>query len=126
MLDDLFGRYSPVEWARKAIMAYKKWWAYRIVIEVNQGGAENTLRMVDPNVLVRTVHASHGKIIRAEPVSALHEQHRVSLVGCFPELEDQLCSFEPGSTNPPDRLDAMVYALTDLMVRASGAVLVFG
>jgi predicted phage terminase large subunit-like protein len=127
VLEDLSGRYSPVEWARKSIMAYKKWRADRIVIEVNQGGdmAENTLRMVDPNVPVRTVHASRGKIIRAEPVSALYEQHRVSHVGCFPELEDQLCSFEPGSTDSPDRLDAMVYAFTDLMVRNAAPVLLF-
>jgi predicted phage terminase large subunit-like protein len=128
VLEDLSGKYSPAEWARKAIIAYKKWRADRIVIEVNQGGdmAESTLRMVDPNVPVRTVHASRGKIIRAEPVSALYEQHKVSHVGCFPELEDQLCSFEPGSTGSRDRLDAMVYALTDLMVRQAAPLFLFG
>lgn len=128
VLEDLSGRYSPVEWARKAIMGYKKWRADRVVIEVNQGGdmAENTLRMVDPNVPVRTVHASRGKIIRAEPVSALYEQHRIAHVGGFPELEDQLCSFEPGSTGSPDRLDAMVYGLSDLMVRHASPQFIFG
>jgi phage terminase large subunit-like protein len=77
------------------------------------------------NVPVRTVHASRGKIIRAEPVSALYEQHRISHVGCFPELEDQLCSFEPGSTDSPDRLDSLVYAFTDLMVRNAQPVQLF-
>jgi hypothetical protein len=77
---------------------------------------EATLRACDRNVPVRLVHASRNKITRAEPISALYEQHRVHHVGGFPELEDEMCSFEPGTVASPDRLDAMVWALTDLMV----------
>lgn len=119
VLEDLSGKYSPTEWAQKAIGAYRRHRADKIVIEKNQGGdmAENTLRMVDPNVPVRTVHASRGKITRAEPISALYEQGRVSHAGSFPELEDQMCSFEPGMTDSPDRVDALVWALTDLQVQ---------
>ncbi len=89
---------------------------------MNNGGAmvETTLRMVDPNVPVRTVHASRGKVIRAEPVSALFEQGKVSLAGSFPALEDQMCSFMPGNTGAhDDRVDSLVFALTEMQVLAS-------
>jgi phage terminase large subunit-like protein len=91
VLEDLSGKHSPTEWAIKAIAAYKRHKADRIVAEANQGGAmvETTLRAVDRAVPVRLVHASRGKITRAEPVSALYEQSRVHHVGCFPELEDE-------------------------------------
>jgi hypothetical protein len=88
---------------------------------VNNGGlmVESTLRMIDANVPLRTVHASRGKIVRAEPVSALFEQGKVSLVGSFPALEDEMCAFMPGNTGAhDDRVDALVYALTDLQVSA--------
>ena len=120
VLEDLSGRFAPAEWAAKAIAAYKRHKADRIVAEVNNGGqmVEATLRMIDANVPVRTVHASRGKIVRAEPVSALFEQGKVSLVGSFPELEDQMCSFMPGNTGAhDDRCDALVYALSDLQVQ---------
>jgi hypothetical protein len=98
--------------------AFKRHEADRIVAEANQGGAmvETTLRAVDRSIPVRLVHASRGKITRAEPVSALYEQNRVHHAGCFPELEDELCSFEPGSADSPDRLDALVWGITDLML----------
>jgi predicted phage terminase large subunit-like protein len=116
ILEDLSGKYSPTEWATKAIAAYKRHCADSITAEINQGGAmvETAIRAVDANVPYRRVHASRGKITRAEPVSALYEQRRVHHAGSFPELEDQLCSFEPGSTKSPDRLDALVWAITDL------------
>jgi phage terminase large subunit-like protein len=109
---------SPTAWATRAVAGYKRHKADRIVAEANQGGAmvETTLRAVDRSIPVRLVHASRGKITRAEPVSALYEQNRVHHVGCFPELEDELCSFEPGSTDSPDRLDALVWGVTDLML----------
>ena len=118
LLEDLSGKFSPTEWATRAVAAYKRHEADRIVAEANQGGAmvETTLRAVDRSIPVRLVHASRGKITRAEPVSALYEQHRCHHVGCFPELEDELCSFEPGSTDSPDRLDALVWGVTDLML----------
>jgi phage terminase large subunit-like protein len=93
---------------------------------VNQGGdlVESTIRAVDTNVSFRRVHAKKGKYVRAEPVSALFEQNRVKIAGSFPELEDQLCSYD-GSGDSPDRLDSMVYALTDLMVTARAPQLIF-
>jgi len=91
----------------------------RIVGEVNNGGdlIENVLRTVDPQVSYRSVHASRGKYLRAEPIAALYEQGRVHHVGMFAELEDQLCSFVPNEFNgSPDRLDAAVWALTELFL----------
>ena len=69
------------------------------------------------------VHAKRGKLIRAEPVSALYEQRRVHHVGAFEALEDQLCTFAPGVADSPDRLDALVYAISDLMVERPRAQL---
>ncbi len=127
VLEDLSGKYSPTEWAQRAVNAYRRHRADRIVAEANQGGAmvESTLRVVDPNIPVRLVHASRGKITRAEPISALYEQGRIHHVGGFDQLEDQLCSFEPGSSGSPDRLDALVWALTELMVGAFQSVTSF-
>ncbi len=122
LLEDLSGQYSPVEWAKRAIAAYHTYKADRIVAEVNQGGdmVEATLRSVDDSVPYRGVRASRGKSIRAEPISALYEQHRVHHVGCFPVLEDQMCAmtidFDRKSMGySPDRLDAAVWAFTELM-----------
>jgi phage terminase large subunit-like protein len=120
VLEDLSGKYSPTEWARRAVAAYHIHKADRIVAEVNQGGdmVESTLRAIDPNVPYRGVHASRGKAIRAEPISALYEKGVVHHVGSFSKLEDQLTSFTPDSrrsSGSPDRADALVYALTDLL-----------
>ena len=123
VLEDASGKYQPVEWARRAIALYRQWGADRIVAEANQGGqmVETTVRTVDANVSLKLVHASRGKITRAEPISALFEQRRAHLVGVYPELEDQLCTFTPGSSGSPDRFDAMVWAFTELMLSTSGA-----
>lgn len=122
VIDDLSGRYSPVEWARRAIEAYKAHRADRIVAEVNNGGemVEATLRSVDPLIPYRAVHASRGKAIRAEPISALYEQERVHHVGTLAQLEDQMCAFTVDFDRAvagysPDRLDAAVWALTELL-----------
>jgi predicted phage terminase large subunit-like protein len=119
VLADGSGRFLPHEWARKAVHLYEHWRADRVIAETNQGGdlVESTVRAIDTNVSFRRVHAKKGKFVRAEPVSALIEQDRVKIAGSFPELEDQLCTYD-GSGNSPDRLDAMVYALSDLMVAA--------
>ena len=77
----------------------------------------HTLRTVDPTVPVRPVTATRGKITRAEPVSALYEQGRVHHVGCFPALEDQMCDWVAGTPESPDRMDALVWAITDLDLR---------
>ena len=121
VLEDRSGKYSPIDWARMAVSLYQKWQADRIVAEANQGGemVETTIRTVDRNVSLNLVHASKGKIPRAEPISALFEQNRAHLVGGFDMLEDQLCTYQAGSSDSPDRLDAMVWGLSELMVGAS-------
>jgi len=121
---------SPQQWARRAVMAYHKHGADRIVAEVNQGGdmVETVIRMIDANVPVRKVHATRGKYKRAEPVAALYEQGRVHHVGAFPQLEDQLCGYTVdgmADDSSPDRLDAMVWAMTDLMLGEAGGIGIF-
>jgi phage terminase large subunit-like protein len=131
VLGDVSGRYAPAEWARAAITAYRAHTADRVVAEVNNGGemVEATLRMIDPAVPFRAVRAARGKTARAEPVAALYEQGRVRHVGAFPQLEDQMCAFMPGAGGglrggfnrggmggSPDRVDALVWALTELLV----------
>jgi phage terminase large subunit-like protein len=123
VLEDASGKLGPIAWAQRAVALYRRWGADRIIAEANQGGAmvETTIRTVDPNVSFKAVHASRGKITRAEPIAALAEQFRIHHVGAFPELEDQLCGFAGGSSDSPDRLDAMVWAFTELMVDTTPA-----
>jgi predicted phage terminase large subunit-like protein len=117
VMDDGSGRFTPVEWARRAVQLYRDHGADRIVAEANNGGdlVEAVIRQVDPHVPVTLVRASRGKRTRAEPVSALYEQGKVAHVRPFPELEDQMCSYtgEPGEASP-DRLDALAWAMTEL------------
>ncbi|WP_114010185.1 DNA-packaging protein [Cohaesibacter intestini] len=113
------GQLSPTAWANKAIGLYKRLQADCVLAEVNQGGEMVTtiLANIDPSVPVRTVHASRGKYLRAEPVSALYEQGRVRHVGNLSELEDEMCDFGVNGLSDgrsPDRLDAMVWAVTHL------------
>ncbi|MCX4994270.1 terminase large subunit domain-containing protein [Streptomyces longwoodensis] len=120
-LDDLSGRMPPVEAARRAIAAYHKHRADAIVAEVNNGGEwiGAVVRQIDPTVNYRTVTATRGKKTRAEPVAALTEQGSAHIVGSLPELEEQLTTWVPGDSSP-DRLDAYVWALTDLMLAPAG------
>lgn len=121
VLADLSGNYTPAEWGAKNVEARRAFGADRHVAEANQGGrmVEHTIRTVDPSAPIRLVHASRGKIARAEPVSALSEQGRLHHVGAFPDLEDQMTTFVPDqSAKSPDRLDAMVWAATDLLLGA--------
>lgn len=122
VLDDLSGRYQPLEWARKAIKAYRDYKADRIIAEVNNGGemVEATLRSVEKTIPYRAVHATRGKVIRAEPIAALYEQGKIHHVGSLAKLEDQLCEMtldydRVAAGYSPDRLDAAVWALTELM-----------
>lgn len=127
VLDDVSLRGSPVEWARAAVTAYHKHKADAIVAEVNQGGdmVETTIRTVDPNVRVIKVHAARGKATRAEPVVSLYEQGRVHHFGVFAQLEDQMCTWAPAtSADSPDRVDALVWALSELMLDESRAATV--
>jgi phage terminase large subunit-like protein len=117
VLADLSGKYSPDGWAKRAIAAYHEWSADRIIAEKNQGGdmVAHTLKVIDPDVPLRLVHASRGKIARAEPVAALYEQGKIHHVGCFGQLEDQMCTWVQGMKSP-DRLDALVWGLTELFI----------
>ncbi|MGB1215824.1 MAG: DNA-packaging protein [Pikeienuella sp.] len=110
---------SPLEWARRAISLYHTHKADGIVVEVNQGGdmVAHTLRTVNPNVNIIEVRASKGKHVRAEPIAALYEQGRVRHVGQFPQLEGQMTQMTTEGyqgEGSPDRLDAAVWALSDL------------
>jgi phage terminase large subunit-like protein len=122
ILADYSGRYSPTEWARVAADAYHRFQADKLIVERNYGGemAAATIESVDPNVNIAEVTASRGKVLRAEPISALFEQKRVHIVGVKRELEDQMCAFtsdwDRGRDGSPDRVDSMVFALTDLML----------
>jgi len=112
---------SPDGWGRRAVAAYKEFNADRIVAERNFGGAmvEHVIRTVDSSVSYKEVTASRGKVARAEPVAALYEQGRVSHVGGLPEVEDQCCLIGPDGfigEGSPDRADALVWAITELML----------
>jgi phage terminase large subunit-like protein len=121
-LDDWSTRGSPEEWGRRAVAAYHRYEADRIVAESNQGGemVEHVIKSVDRDVPVTLVQATRGKYVRAEPVSALYEQGRIHHVGTFAELEDQMASFTPETSADrskglsPDRVDALVWAYSDL------------
>ena len=116
VLEDVSGKMTPDGWGRLAVDMYYKYQADRIVAEVNNGGdlVERLIRTIDNEVSYTPVNASRGKMVRAEPIAALYEQKKVSHVGMFLELEEQLCSFTVGSKKSPDRLDALVWALTEL------------
>lgn len=126
VLEDLTKRYSPRDMGEVAIAAYHKYHADRLVAEDNFGGKiiEDLVELIGQGrVSYKAVHASRGKIVRAEPVAALYEQGRVHHVGMFkgtdmdPGLEDEMCQYAPlTSTESPGRLDAMVWAITDLML----------
>jgi len=119
IFEDATDQYTPSGWAAKAVELFYKYKADRIVAERNQGGdmVRHTLETEDNNVPIRLVSASRGKMARAEPVSALYEQDRVRHAPGLDKLEQQLVVWEPlGSIGSPDRLDALVWALTDLML----------
>jgi phage terminase large subunit-like protein len=110
---------TPEKWARKAVALYHEHDADKIVAEANQGGdmVAHVIRSVAPNVPVKLVKATRGKSVRAEPISALYEQGRVSHVGSFPALEDQLVLITHAGyegDRSPDRADALVWAMTEL------------
>jgi phage terminase large subunit-like protein len=122
VLADRSLRGAPDDWARTAVALYREFEADRIVAEKNQGGemVEAVIRAVDRNVPISLVHASRGKLIRAEPISALYEQGRVHHVGKFDELEDQMCTFSADfdrRNGSPDRMDALVWGLSFLFER---------
>ena len=116
---------SPATWGQAVVRALGRFQADRVVAEVNQGGdmVGAVLRAIDPALPLTTVRAKRGKYTRAEPVAALYEQGRVVHAGRFPDLEDQMCDFGPDGLsggNSPDRVDALVWALTSLMLTGQG------
>jgi len=114
VLDDLSCRKAPHEWAQVAVDAYHNRHATAIVPELNAGGAmvTSTIHLIDSTARVDGVRAAQGKRARAEPVAALYEQGRVHHVGRFADLEDQCCSWDPRENYSPDRIDALVWAIT--------------
>jgi len=132
VLADYSGRMSPGKWGNVIANSYHMWQADHVVAEVNQGGdmVEHVIHSADPNIPVRKVHASRGKMARAEPVAQKYEQGKVHHVGRakisgdgskhyghLDDLEDQMCTWERlSATYSPDRVDALVWALTDLMI----------
>lgn len=122
VIEDLSCRLSPDGWARRAVDAYHRHRADRIVVERNNGGemCEATLRQIDRSVPVKSVVASRGKHVRFEPIAALYEQGRIHHVGSLAALEDQICAFTPSGyegDGSPDRADAAVWAISELMLR---------
>ena len=127
VLEDASLRGTPEEWARTAVRMYRKWRADKIVAEKNNGGemVETVIKTADRSVPVKLVHASRGKAVRAEPISALYEQGRIHHVGRFDELEDQMCVFSVdnlrnSSEGSPDRVDALVWGLTEIFEKIAG------
>jgi len=123
VLEDGSDRLRPQDWARRAVALYRRFQADRVIGEANNGGdlVEATLRAVDRDVSYKAVRASRGKVTRAEPVAALYEQGRVKHRGTFAQLEDQMCAFTADfdaktAGYSPDRVDALVWALTELML----------
>jgi phage terminase large subunit-like protein len=122
VLDDVSMKGSPHQWATRAIAAHDRYEADAIVIEVNQGGdmVRHTLNSVRPGLKIVEVRATRGKHVRAEPISALYSLGRISHVGAFPQLEDQMMQMTAGGyegDGSPDRVDALVWALTELFPR---------
>jgi len=124
VLEDLTCRATPDGWARVAVEAYQRHKADRIVGETNNGGdmIESLLRQVDRTISYRKVTATRGKIVRAEPIASIYEQGRGHHVGIFPELEDQMCNYTIQADFSPDRMDAMVWAMTELMDGVSSMI----
>ena len=127
VLADHSGRYSPETWGSKAVALYRQFQADRIVAEANFGGAmvESTIRVVDRTAPVKLVHASRGKHARAEPVAALYEQGRMHHLGTFIGLEDEMVTWVPlQTTDSPNRVDALVWAATELLIDGPGTATV--
>lgn len=116
VLGDVSGTYKPLQWADKSIEQYRIWNADIIIGEVNNGGdlVEANLRSVDKQIPYRAVRASRGKVTRAEPIASLYQQGLVHHVGYLRELETQMVTWSPQDDDSPDRIDALVWGLTEL------------
>lgn len=124
VFEDATCNLSPEGWGRRAVERYQRWGADRIVGEKNYGGdmVRAIVQTADKTVPFKPVDATRGKVVRAEPIAALYEQGRVSHVGSFADLEDQMCNFTASGyvgDGSPDRADALVWALTELMLNGT-------
>ena len=122
VLEDLSGHFPPSDWTKRVVEAYWRHQADRVVAEMNKGGdmVEKMLKTIDPTVSFKGVHATRGKITRAEPVAALYEQGKIVHLRSFTKLEDQLCDYTPTTTSySPDRLDALVWGMSELFLGIS-------
>lgn len=127
VLEDASLKGTPEEWAKTAVRMYRKWQADKIIAEKNNGGemVGSVIKAVDRSLPVKLVHATRGKVVRAEPISALYEQGRIHHVGQFDLLEDQMCVFSIDNirnenTGSPDRVDALVWGLTEIFEKLAG------
>ena len=118
VLEDASIHGSPEVWANKVVQMARKW-GCPVIAEVNQGGAlvRNAINTIDPTVRVLEVHSKYGKALRAEPITLAYEQNRVHHVGYLGDLESQMCAWIPGEGKSPDRVDALVHALTALLIK---------
>jgi predicted phage terminase large subunit-like protein len=118
VLEDLSGKYSPSQWGALAVKAKERWDADCIVAEKNQGGdmVESVIRSMGERYRVKLVTATKGKYVRAEPVYSFYEQGKIYHIGQFPILESQMITFDPEKGKSPDRVDALVWGLTELIV----------
>jgi phage terminase large subunit-like protein len=118
VLEDASVLGSPEVWANRVVAMARKW-GCPVVAEVNQGGAlvKNAIHTIDPSVKVLEVHSKYGKALRAEPITLAYEQNRVHHVGYMGDLESQMLSWIPGEGKSPDRVDALVHALTALLIK---------
>jgi len=126
VIADRSGNYTPNQWAERAMAAFHEFKADRVIAEANQGGVmvESTLRTVAPRAPITLVRATRGKLARAEPVAALYEQGKVFHAGVFRELEEQMTQYVPErAKRSPDRMDALVWALTHLMLGGRASTL---
>ncbi len=124
VLGDYSGRYTPLQWAEKAIWAYKTHKADRIVAEKNQGGelVKSNIHSVDASIPVKLVTATRGKVPRAEPVAGKYEQRQIHHVGTYAAMESQMTTWTPDTgLDSPDRLDALVWGMTELLLAGQGA-----
>jgi phage terminase large subunit-like protein len=118
VLEDLSGKYTPSQWASVAVKAFERWNADCIVAEKNMGGdmVESVLRSQNTNARIKLVNATKGKYVRAEPIYSLYEQNKIYHVGQFPILESQMITFDPDKGKSPDRVDALVWGFTELLL----------
>lgn len=121
VFEDATCNLSPEGWGRRTVERFKRWGGDKVVGEMNYGGdmVRSTVQACDKDVPFKAVNATRGKVVRAEPISALYEQGKVSHIGVFPDLEDQMCNMTPSGyvgDGSPDRADALVWALTELML----------